>query len=62
MFASREAQTFLASLQEPERVQAEFLREQILAPNVDCELGRRYRFEEGSYREVGERREKITGH
>lgn len=44
MFASREAQTFLASLQEPERVQAEFLREQILAPNRDCELGRRLRF------------------
>src|SRR6187401_501360 len=45
MFASREAQTFLASLQEPERVQAEFLREQILAPNRECELGRRYRFD-----------------
>jgi len=45
MFASREAQTFLASLSEPERVQAQFLREQILAPNVDCELGRRYCFD-----------------
>ena len=45
MFASREAQTFLASLQEPERVQAEFLREHILAPNRDCELGRRLGFE-----------------
>lgn len=45
MFASREAQTFLASLQEPERVQADFLRDQILAPNRDCELGRRWRFD-----------------
>lgn len=44
MFASREAQTFLASLQEPERVQADFLREQIIAPNVECELGRRLGF------------------
>jgi hypothetical protein len=46
MFASREAQTFLASLQEPERVQAEFLQQQILAPNRDCELGRRFRFDQ----------------
>jgi hypothetical protein len=45
MFASREAQSFLASLHEPERVQAEFLREQILAPNLECELGRRFRFD-----------------
>lgn len=44
MFASREAESFLASLAEPERVQDRFLREQILAPNVDCELGRRYGF------------------
>lgn len=44
MFASREAQTFLASLNEPERVQAEFLREQIVAPNLECELGRRFGF------------------
>jgi hypothetical protein len=45
MFASREAQSFLASLHEPERVQAELLRQQILAPNLECELGRRFRFE-----------------
>lgn len=45
MFASREAQSFLASLQEPERTQEQFLREQVLAPNVDCELGRRYGFD-----------------
>lgn len=41
MFASREAQSFLASLAEPERVQDEFLLEQVLRPNVECELGRR---------------------
>lgn len=45
MFASREAQSFLASLEEPERVQAEFLREQVLAPNLECELGRRHAFD-----------------
>ena len=45
MFASREAQSFLASLGDPERVQAEFLREQILRPNLECELGRRHRFD-----------------
>jgi len=45
MFASREAQTFLASLAEPERVQDRFLREQILAPNVECEFGRRHGFD-----------------
>jgi hypothetical protein len=44
MFASREAQSFLASLGEPERVQEQFLREQILAPNLECELGRRHGF------------------
>ncbi|MCX4240778.1 GH3 auxin-responsive promoter family protein [Paraliomyxa miuraensis] len=45
MFASREAQSFLASLAEPERVQDEFLQQQILAPNVECELGRRHAFD-----------------
>jgi hypothetical protein len=45
MFASREAQSFLASLGEPERVQEQFLREQILAPNLECELGRRHGFD-----------------
>lgn len=45
MFASREAQTFLASLAEPERVQQQFLEEHIIAPNVDCELGRRFGFD-----------------
>ena len=44
MFASREAQTFLASLAEPERVQQRFLEEQIIAPNLDCEVGRRFGF------------------
>ena len=45
MFASREAQTFLESLAQPERVQDRFLQEQVLAPNVECELGRRYGFD-----------------
>lgn len=45
MFASREAQTFLASLAEPERVQQRFLEEQILAPNRECEFGRRHGFD-----------------
>ncbi len=44
MFASREAQSFSANLQDPKRVQEQFLTEQILAPNVDCELGRRWGF------------------
>lgn len=44
MFASREAQTFVANLAEPQRVQDEFLQKQILAPNVDCEFGRRHGF------------------
>ena len=45
MFASREAQTFLASLAEPERVQDRFLREQVLAPNLESEFGRRHGFD-----------------
>lgn len=45
MFASREAQTFVANLNEPERVQDEFLQTQILAPNLECEFGRRYGFD-----------------
>jgi GH3 auxin-responsive promoter len=44
MFASREAQSFLASLHEPERVQEQFLQQQVLAPNRECELGQRYGF------------------
>jgi len=44
MFASREAQSFLTSLAEPERVQDEFLHKQILAPNLECEFGRRHGF------------------
>lgn len=45
MFASREAQNFLAGLHEPERVQDAFLKEQILAPNLECEFGRRHGFD-----------------
>ena len=45
MFASREAQSFMASLSEPERVQEKFFQEQVLAPNVDCEFGRRHGFD-----------------
>ncbi len=44
MFASREAQSFLSSLADPQRVQEEFLKQQILEPNLECEFGRRHDF------------------
>ncbi|MCH9682051.1 MAG: GH3 auxin-responsive promoter family protein [Deltaproteobacteria bacterium] len=45
MFASREAQSFMAGLGEPERVQDQFLAEQVIAPNVDCQFGRSHGFD-----------------
>ena len=44
-FRSREAQSFLAGLSRPEEVQEEFLRKQVLAPNVGCEFGQRIGFD-----------------
>ncbi len=45
MFASREAQNFLESLDKPDEVQDRFLEQHVLAPNRDCEFGRRYGFD-----------------
>ncbi|MBC8072103.1 MAG: GH3 auxin-responsive promoter family protein [Deltaproteobacteria bacterium] len=42
-FRSREANAFLAGLQQPERVQDELLRK-LLAANADCEFGRAHGF------------------
>jgi len=43
-YRSREAQTFLQGLQDPKPVQERLLLDQIVAPNVDCEFGRRHGF------------------
>lgn len=44
-FRSREAQTFLAGLEDPKAVQSKLLLEQIIAPNVDCDFGRKHGFD-----------------
>jgi hypothetical protein len=44
MFASREADAFLSSLAEPEAVQQQLLLSAMVAPNADCEFGRRHAF------------------
>lgn len=44
MFASQKAESFAASLADPEAAQRELLLQRILAPNTDCEFGRRFGF------------------
>lgn len=45
MFASREAQTFLEGLDDPEATQTTVLLKKTLGPNADCEFGRKYGFD-----------------
>jgi hypothetical protein len=44
-FRSREAQAFTAGLSHPEKVQEQFLLQQVIAPNVGSEFGRRAGFD-----------------
>ncbi len=43
-FRSREAESFLRGLDEPESVQAEVLKSLVVGPNVECEFGREHGF------------------
>ncbi len=45
MFASREAQTFLEGLDDPEATQTTVLLKKTLGPNADCEFGRKHGFD-----------------
>ena len=45
MFASREAQLFLDGLDDPEATQTAVLLKNTLAPNRDCEFGKKYGFD-----------------
>ncbi len=45
MFASREAEAFIASLADPETTQRQLLLTQMIEPNVACEFGRRHGFD-----------------